>query len=114
MEEGQENNSYIQNSGHSIRDLEEKQRMLKDRLILIGQNLIEIKEKTEKETLEIKKEIENIKQTLGRVKSFVETISSEFSSFARKEDLEILIKQAKMFQPLEFVKKSELEKLKNK
>ena len=30
--------------------------------------------------------------------------SNEFSKFARKEDLDILAKQAKMFQPLEFVK----------
>jgi len=94
-----------------LRDIEEKQRILKDRLILIGQNLIEVKEQTEKEILELKKEFEIIKQTLGKVKSFIETISSEFSNFARKEDLEILIKQAKMFQPLELVTRSDLLRL---
>lgn len=93
-----------------IRDLEEKQRTLKDRLLLIGQNLIEIKEKHEESVLEIKKEIEIIKESVERTKAFLESASSEFSKFARKEDLEILIKQAKMFQPLEFVRKSELKK----
>ncbi len=106
--------SYYQNQDYGIRDLEERQRILKDRLILIGQNLIDVKEKTGKEIIELKKEVEIIKQNLERLKSFIETMSSEFSSFARKEDLEILIKQAKMFQPLEFVRKDELEKLKNK
>jgi len=48
------------------------------------------------------------------MKSFLETASAEFSQFARKEDLEILSKQAKMFQPLEFVRKKNSEKLKNK
>ena len=92
-----------------IRDLEEKQRILKDRLVLIGQNLIETREKNNQSILEIKKEIEIIKQNMERMASFLETASSEFSKFARKEDLEILSKQAKMFQPLEFVRKKDLK-----
>ncbi len=95
-----------------IRDLEEKHRILKDRLLLIGQNLVEIKEKNTQEILEIKKELEMIKQNMERMVSFLETASAEFSKFAKKEDVEILAKQAKMFQPLEFVTKKDLEKLK--
>jgi len=95
-----------------IRDLEEKQRIIKDQLLLIGKNLIEIKEKNNQSILEIKKEIEILKQNIEKAISFLETASSEFSKFARKEDLEILSKQAKMFQPLEFVRKSDLKKSK--
>ena len=82
-----------------LRDLEEKQRILKDRLLLIGQNLLEIKEKSNQNMLNIKKDIEKIKQEMERMINFLETASSEFSKFARKEDLEILSKHAKMFQP---------------
>ena len=82
-----------------IRSLEERQRILKDRLLLIGQNLIEMKEKTNDKMLEIKKDIELLKQNMERMISFLESASSEFSKFAKKEDLEILYKQAKMFQP---------------
>jgi hypothetical protein len=89
-----------------MRDLEEKQRILKDRVLLIGQNLIEMKEKNTEDLLEMKKDIENIKQKLERLQSFFETASAEFSKFARKEDLDILAKQARMFQPLEKLKKS--------
>lgn len=106
MEEGQED-YYGQAFGETsskIRDLEEKQRVLKDRLLLIGQNLIETKEKTTEDLLEIKKDLEIIKQTMERVKAFLETVSGEFSKFARKEDLEILSKQARMFQPLALLK----------
>ena len=88
-----------------IRDLEEKQRILKDRVLLIGQNLIEMKEKNTEDFLEIKKDIEIIKETLERLQSFLETASAEFSRFARKEDLDILAKQVRMFQPLEKLKK---------
>ena len=90
-----------------LKDLEEKQRILKDRLLLIGQNLIEMKEETNEKILDIKKDIEIIKQAVERMRSFLETVSSEFDKFARKEDLEILSKQAKMFQPLNLNKKEE-------
>ena len=63
--------------------------------------------------LKIKKDIQTLKQNMTRLKSFLETASNEFSKFAKKEDLDILAKQAKMFQPLEFVRKSDLDKLKN-
>lgn len=109
----EEQQNYEYASQINIRDLEEKQRLLKDRMLLIGQNLIEIKERIENELTEIKKGIEELRHTTERMKSFLETASNEFSKFARKEELEILKKQAKMFQPLEFVRKSDLEKLKN-
>ncbi|MBU0958664.1 MAG: hypothetical protein KKB31_01835, partial [Nanoarchaeota archaeon] len=62
--------------------------------------------------LEIKNQIQEMKGVLERMKRFLETASEEFSKFAKKEDLDILVKQAKMFQPFEFVTKSDLEKLK--
>jgi hypothetical protein len=111
MEENYEY-AYFADMNTKIRDLEEKNRILKDRLLLVGQNLIESKEKTSQDVLEIKKDLETIRSTLERIKTFLESISEEFSKFARKEDLDILVKQAKMFQPLEFVRRSELEKLK--
>ncbi|MEK6840877.1 MAG: hypothetical protein AABX79_02900 [Nanoarchaeota archaeon] len=93
-----------------FRDLEEKNRMLRDRLLLIGQNLIETKEKTTSDILEIKQELEVIKKNMERLVSFLETASSEFSKFARKEDLEILSRQAKMFRPLDILRKKDLKK----
>jgi len=88
-----------------IRDVKEKQKILKDRLLLIGENLIETKEKTQQEIIEIKKNIEIMKQNIERIRSFLETLSGELSKFARREDLEILSKQARMFQPLELINK---------
>jgi predicted glycoside hydrolase/deacetylase ChbG (UPF0249 family) len=93
--------------------LEEKQRILRDQVNLLGQNLVEAKERTNQKILEIKKDIEFLKQSVEKISSYLENISGEFSKFAKKEDLEILTKQAKMFQPLEFVTKKDLEKLKN-
>jgi len=102
--------SFWANINVRFRDLEEKNKMLRDRILLIGQNLIETKEKTSEDIIEIKKELEILKKNMERLVSFLETASGEFSKFARKEDLELLIKQAKMFQPLEFVRKKDLKK----
>jgi len=103
------NDSFLTNINVRFRDLEEKNKMLKDRILLIGQNLIETKEKVSEDILEIKKDIEILKRSIERLVSFLETASAEFGKFARKEDLEILAKQAKMFQPLEFVRKKDLK-----
>ena len=106
MEEENYETQVLGQANTKVRDLEEKQRILKDRLLLIGENLVDMKERNDQQILEIKKNIEIMKKSMERMMSFLETASSEFSKFARKEDLEILSKQAKMFQPLEFIKKS--------
>ena len=105
-EEGYQDD-YLSEANTRIRDLEEKQRILKDRTLLIGENLVDIKERLTEEIIEIKKEIETMKQQLERLRSFLESASEEFSKFARKEDLEILSKQARMFKPLEFIKQED-------
>ncbi len=103
-QQGQENYGQMYaepNANMRIKDLEEKQNILKERLLLIGENLVEIKEKNSEKLLEIQKEVETLKYKTERIKSFLEAISEEFPKFAKKEDLEILAKQAKMFQPFE-------------
>lgn len=92
-----------------VRDIEEKHNILKDRVLLIGNNLIETKENTNKEIIEIKKDLEKLKEEINRIKDFMETLSSEMSKFAKEEDLKILQKQAKMFQPTDFIRREELE-----
>ena len=96
-------NQYAGDIISKIHDIEEKQRILKDRLLLIGQNLVETKEENNAKILEMKKDIQVLKQNSERMLAFLETASAEFSKFARKEDLKILAKQVKMFQP--FAKK---------
>ena len=86
-----------------IRDIETRQRSLNDRMILVAENLIDFKEKYNEKQIEVKKSIELINQSVDRMKSFLETIRDEFPKFAKKRDLEILEKQAKMFKPLELI-----------
>src|SRR3989344_2795880 len=111
MAEKQSNNLESQGeSNFRFHDFEERNNLMKDRLLLIGQNLIEMREKISSDLLQLKKENEVMKRNIEHLASFLENISGELPKFARKEDLDILKKQAKMFQPLEFVRKKDLKK----
>ena len=76
-----------------LRDMEEKQRLLKDRVLLIGQTLIEEREKNFKEVQALKKDLINVKAENTRMKEFVQRITEQLSSTARKEDFMILQRQ---------------------
>jgi len=101
--------SILADFNTKIRDLEEKNRLMRERLLLIGQNLIEIREKNNSDLLQVRQDLEFIKMEVKRMKSFLESAASEFSNFAKKSELAILTKQAKMFQPTEFVKRQDLK-----
>ncbi len=76
-----------------LRDIEEKQRLLKDRVLLIGQTLIEEREKNFKEVQALKKDLISVKAENTRMKEFVQRITEQLSSTARKEDFMILQRQ---------------------
>lgn len=96
--------------GGSIRDLEEQNRNLKDRLILVAQNFIDFRDNTNEEILTMKRDMQILKNSVEKIRDFIETLSGEFGKMAKKEDLDILAKQAKMFQPMDFVRRSEWKK----
>ena len=96
--------AYFSDMNTKIRDLEEKNRMLKDRLLLIGQNLISTKEDYENYKIEIKKQLNKINSELKSIKQLNERIVNEISNFARKQELEILERQVEMFEPLKLAR----------
>ena len=47
MAEGDEGYNYVNDINVRIKDIDEKQKALKERVLLIGENLVELKESTE-------------------------------------------------------------------
>ncbi|MFA5020285.1 MAG: hypothetical protein WC533_04255 [Candidatus Pacearchaeota archaeon] len=97
-----------------IRDLEESQRLMKQRLLLIGQNLIESQEKVNDDLIEIKKQLQDTKSDLKRVSQVMETFSEEVAKSARKEEVAILSRQIKMFSPLKYARVEDVENIVHK
>ena len=97
-------NALLSEFSTRLTEIEEKQRLLKDRILLIGQNLLTTKENYEKQTSDFRNQIKQLDQDVKVMKQFIKRITETLDEFARKSDLEILARQAKMFQPLELAR----------
>lgn len=77
----------------STRDLEERQRILKDRVILVGKTLITERDVLHKELDEMKKMIVQLQSDMGRTKELTKNLVQLTASQARKEEVLILQRQ---------------------
>ena len=104
-------NSLLSEFGTRLNEIEEKQRLIKDRVLFVGENLISTKEDFEKERLEVKDQIKKVSLELKSIKQLMERIVNELGNFARKTELEILYRQTKMFKPLKFTTPDDVRKI---
>lgn len=105
---------YMTDINVKLRDIEEKQNLIKDRLLLIGENLISEKQETEVNVSELKVQVKSLEQEIKKIKLTIQRLIESQENFARKSELQILERQFKMFQPLEFARISDVKELINK
>ncbi len=118
VEEQSQEGAFLVGFGTRLNEVEEKQRLLKDRILLIGENLISFREEFLKTESNSKKQMKQLKTEIESIKRLLARIVNEMSNFARKPELEIFERQMKMFEPLELarikdVKNIVKEELKN-
>lgn len=89
---------FISDMNVRMRDSEEKQRLLRDRVMLLGQNLIEEREKNFKEIQMIKREVMVLKEDTRKMKETLQRIGEQVDGLAKKEDLMILQRQFDLFR----------------
>jgi len=104
-------NILLAEFGTRLNEIEEKQRLIKDRILLIGENLISTKEDSLKQDSEIKKQLKQISSEISVLKQLLARIINELPNLARKSELEILERQMKMFQPLEFARIQDIKSI---
>jgi len=85
--------SYGQDWGIRIRDIEEKQKLISERLMLASKTLIDNRDKTFEEMQEIKKELLKLKEDSVQIKRLLQSITEQLNNSARKDELIILQKQ---------------------
>lgn len=83
-----------------IKDLEEKQRLLRDRMLLLGEGFVKQREKNFNELQEMKKEVEKLKEESKRLKEIIIRLSEQIEKKARIEDLMILQRQFDLFRKI--------------
>ncbi|MFH1425804.1 MAG: hypothetical protein ABIG28_03715 [archaeon] len=81
-----------------IRDLEEKQRLLKDRMSLIGESFVKERDKNFDDVQDMRKTVEELKAENQRLKELLLRIAERANAAARKEDVMILQRQFDLFR----------------
>ncbi len=94
-----------------LRDLEERNRLTRERVLLLGKNLISSKENLENEIIELKKQTTQNKRDLDKLKSISQNLIIESDKFVKKEEMAVIERLLKDFQPLEFMRKKDVEEL---
>lgn len=98
MEEAYSNQQFFADVNTRLRDLEEKQRLLSERVMLTGKTLVEEREKNFQDIQSIKKILFQLKEETEKMKEFLQRVSEQLSSLARKEELLILERQFDLFR----------------
>ncbi len=93
MEEGYQAQPESLDMSIRLRDLEEKNRLLRDRVLLLGQSVIEERDKSFKEAQEMKSIVIKLREEMDRMKELMQRMAEQISSMARKEELMILQRQ---------------------
>ena len=94
-----------------LRDIDERNRLIRERVLLLGKNLISSRQELEDELSGIKKENQEIKKDLEKLKKISNSLLTEFDKFVKREEIMIVERMLKDFQPLEFIRKKDVEEL---
>ncbi|OIO40683.1 hypothetical protein CO154_00775 [Candidatus Pacearchaeota archaeon CG_4_9_14_3_um_filter_31_7] len=94
-----------------ISDLEEKNNLLKERVLLLGKTLLKQEQRINVDIETVKEDVRNINNTIERIKEGLQHLLKETSYFARKEELTVLQRYMKIWEPLKFVKEDEVRRI---
>lgn len=94
----QQNYPPLSDINTRIRDSEEKQRLMRDRLLLIGKSLVDERAKTFSEIQEMKKTILRLEEESRKASEMLRRITEQLSGLARKEELMTLQRQFNLFR----------------
>ncbi|MDO8517473.1 MAG: hypothetical protein Q7S33_05105 [Nanoarchaeota archaeon] len=94
-----------------LNDLEERNRIIRERVLLLGQNLISSKEDIDNEIEIIKKQSNLMQKDLDKLKILSQNIVSEINRFVKKDEILLIERMLKDFQPLEFARIKDVEDL---
>ena len=83
-----------------LRDIEEKQSLLRDRMLLISESFIKERDKKFQEIVEMKKNIELLIQENKRMKELLLRLGEMANKSVRKEELMILQRQFDLFREI--------------
>ncbi len=97
--------------GSRLRTTEGKYNLLRDRVLLINQNMIEEWKKVSSELHILNDEIKEVKVDLYRIKETMKHLLQEIERYARKEDVKVLEKYINLWNPMKFMTETDVKKM---
>ena len=94
-----------------LRDIDERNRLIRERVLLLGKNFISSRQDLDEELSTIKKDNSEIKKDLEKIKKISNSLLTEFNKFVKREELTIVERMLKDFEPLEFMRRKDVEEL---
>lgn len=94
-----------------LRILEGKYNLMRERLFIINENMIDHYKTLSIEMRSLKTDMKEIKESLFSLKEATREVVKELDFFARKEQLKILEKYINMWNPFDFVTEEDVLKL---
>ncbi len=92
-----------------VKSMEEKFNLLRERVLILTQNFVKRERKLEKEISLLQDENKDLRLDLKRIGEKIEGLISQQEDFARKEELAVVEKYFKLFDPIKFVTDEELQ-----
>ena len=94
-----------------IRLLESKNSLMRERALVINQNMIDGYKKLTSDIQNFEEETKELKKDLFEIKEIIRHITKELEFFARKDSVRVLEKYINMWNPLNFVTEKEVVKI---
>ena len=94
-----------------LRDIDERNRLIRERVLLLGKNLISSRQTSEEELSEIKRDNREIKKDVEKIKKTTDSLLSEFNKFVKRDEIILVERMLKDFQPLECMRKKDVKEL---
>ncbi|MFC1685789.1 hypothetical protein ACFLZZ_02070 [Nanoarchaeota archaeon] len=103
--------AFLTGLATKVKNIEEKQNMLKEKSLLLGQSFLKQEETLREDVASLKDEIKEMSLDIERIKDNVENIIQETENFSRREELKVIEKSMKIWDPLKFVREDEVKKM---
>jgi len=104
---------YFADLNTRLKDIEERNRLIRERVLLLGKNLVSSKQSLSEELKEIKRENLEIKNEMRKLTVVSKNLLTEFEKFVKRDEMSIIERMLKDFKPLEFMRRKDVEDLIN-
>jgi len=107
----EEEGNIILDLNSRTRVLEGKYNLLRDKVIVINQNMIEEYKKLLADTKAINSDIKEIQDEIFKIKETIKHLVKELGLFAKKDDVRSLEKYINIWNPMKFATEKEVKSL---